>query len=113
MAKYDDLDTKQIFIIGIASVMVTLVTILAVQYVYFLLVNNHQDLLQAQSSYRRQNEALAEQSGTISQYGADPETANVVIPVREAMKLVAKDYQQQNQTDSDDNATNDAENDQT
>lgn len=91
MAKYDDLDTRQIFIIGIASVVVTAVTILAVQYVYFLLVEDHQTRLQAESNYNRQNTILAEQVETISGYGADPTTGNVTIPIDQAMKLVAKE----------------------
>jgi hypothetical protein len=91
MAKYDDLNTKQIFIVGIGSVVVTIVTILAVQYVYYLLVDGHREYLQAESSYRRQNQALAEQVETISRYGADPETGKVVIPIGQAMELVAKE----------------------
>ena len=93
MAKYDDLDTNQIFIIGISSVVVTLVTILAVQYVYFLMVAGHQDLLQAQSSYARQNRELAQQVTSVSEYGADPATGNVTIPIEEAMALVAREAQ--------------------
>ena len=91
-AKYDDLDTKQIFIIGIASVAVTLVTVLAVQYVYFLLVYGHEETLQAQSSYGRQNRILAEQVEEISQYGVDPDTANVTIPIEDAMALVVREH---------------------
>ena len=90
-AKYDDLNTNQIFIVGIASIVITLVTILAVQYVYFLLVAGHQDTLQAQSSYGRQNQWLAEQTESISRYGADPDTAQVTIPIQEAMALVVRE----------------------
>jgi hypothetical protein len=35
MAAYDDLDVKRIFVVGIASVVVTAVTALAVQVVYY------------------------------------------------------------------------------
>ena len=90
-AKYDDLNTNQIFIVGIASIVITLVTILAVQYVYFLLVAGHKDTLQAQSSYGRQNEVLAEQTESISRYGVDPDTAQVTIPIKEAMALVVRE----------------------
>jgi hypothetical protein len=90
MAKYDDLNTKQIFIVGIASVMVTVVTILAVQYVYYLLVDGYQEQLQAESSYNRQNQVLNDQLESVSRYGVDPESAQVTIPVEKAMELVAK-----------------------
>jgi hypothetical protein len=101
MAKYDDLNTKQIFIIGIGSVVVTVITILAVQYVYYLLVNSHESVLEAESSYRRQNTILAEQFDSVSQYGADPETGNVTIPIQQAMEWVAKESQSgtENHTD--------------
>ena len=37
MASYDDLDTKSIFTVGILSIVVTAVTALAVQVVYYSL----------------------------------------------------------------------------
>ncbi|MCC9600109.1 hypothetical protein LOC67_06020 [Stieleria sp. JC731] len=91
MAKYDDLDTRQIFVIGIGSVLVTIVTILAVQYVYFLLVDAHQTQLQADSKYTRQNQVLAEQMESISRYGADEATGNAVMPIENAMQEVIKE----------------------
>ncbi|MCA9138855.1 MAG: hypothetical protein KDB00_18920 [Planctomycetales bacterium] len=100
MAKYDDLDTKQIFIIGIGSVVVTVVTIMAVLYVYYLLVAGHESKFQAESSYDRQNTILADQFESVSKYGADPLTGNVTIPVNEAMKLVAKEAQSAKETPS-------------
>ncbi|MCD0463204.1 hypothetical protein [Roseiconus lacunae] len=90
MAKYDDLDTRQIFVIGIGSVLVTIVTILAVQYVYYLLVDAHQTQLQAESSYSRQNQILTDQSESISRYGADPATGNAIIPIDKAIEEVIK-----------------------
>lgn len=91
MAKYDDLNTRQIFIVGIASVFVTVVTILAAQYVYYLLLDSHQAVLQAESSYGRQNAILAEQFEEISKYGADPLTGNVTIPISAAMEFVVEE----------------------
>ncbi|MEO1614850.1 MAG: hypothetical protein AAFV88_03315 [Planctomycetota bacterium] len=101
MAKYDDLDTRQIFIIGIGSVVVTVVTILAVQYVYYLLVDGYQDQLQAESRYTRQNRILAEQSADIQQYGADPLTANVTIPIEKAMDLVIEEQAKPTKSEND------------
>lgn len=108
MAKYDDLNTKQIFIIGIGSVVVTIVTILAVQYVFYLLVAGHQDQLAAESSYRRQNSVLAEQMKGISQYGADPATGNVTIPIDQAMQDVVKEFRPEQSDKSNDAESNDA-----
>ncbi|MEM6472149.1 MAG: hypothetical protein AAF802_21485 [Planctomycetota bacterium] len=102
MAKYDDLDTRQIFIIGIGSVVVTLVTILAVQYVYYLLVDSYQGRLQAESKYTRQNRILATQSEEIERYGADPLTANVVIPIDQAMDLLIEEQSKADTSDNDD-----------
>ena len=108
MAKYDDLNTRQIFIIGISSVVVTIVTILAVQYVYYLLVQGHQGQLQAESSYSRQNKVLAEQFESVSKYGADPETGNVTIPIEKAMQLVVKESQSDEQNKDKKAESNDA-----
>lgn len=87
MAKYDDLDNKQIFVIGIGSVAVTVVTILAVFYVYYLLLDLNKTTWQANSSYDRQNTILAKQSETLEGYGAT-KSATVAIPIESAMKLV-------------------------
>ncbi len=108
MAKYDDLNTKQIFIIGIGSVVVTIVTILAVQYVFYLLVAGHQEQLAAESSYRRQNTVLAEQVDNVSQYGADADTGNVTIPVEQAMEYVVQEFQSEQTDQPSDVKPNDA-----
>lgn len=89
MAKYDDLDNKQIFVIGIGSVAVTVVTILAVFYVYYLLLDLNQATWQANSSYARQNAILAKQSESLDGYGAT-NSATVAIPIESAMKLVVE-----------------------
>ncbi|MEL6109999.1 MAG: hypothetical protein AAFU85_28640 [Planctomycetota bacterium] len=98
-AKYDDLDTRQIFVIGISSIVVTLVTILAVQYVYFVLVNGHESKLQAQSSYSRQNKILDEQFQSVSGYGADPSTGNITIPITEAMAAIELEHREHASSD--------------
>ena len=107
MAKYDDLDTRQIFTIGIGSVVVTVVTILAVQYIYFLLVDAHQSNMQAESSYSRQNDFLADQVGQISKYGADPDTGNVTIPIEKAMEEIVKESHSKAHNEADHAENND------
>jgi flagellar biosynthesis GTPase FlhF len=91
MAAYDDLNAKRIFTVGILSIVVTAVTALAVQVVYYSLVSWHEVDLAEKSSYRRQNKVLADQSEQISQYGIDADTGNVTIPVSKAMQLIAAD----------------------
>ena len=89
MAAYDDLNTKRIFIVGILSILVTAATALAVQVVYYWLVSMHEADLAEKSSYRRQNQVIIDQTDEISNYGVDPDTGNVTIPVSEAMQLIA------------------------
>ena len=89
MAAYDDLNTKRIFTVGILSILVTTATALAVQVVYYALVSWHEADLAERSSYRRQNQVLEEQTKQISNYGVNPETGSVTIPVSQAMQLIA------------------------
>ena len=91
MADYDDLNTKRIFMVGILSIVVTAVTALAVQVVYYALVSWHDAELSERSSYGRHNAVLSEQSAEISKYGVNPDTGAVTIPVEKAMQLIAAD----------------------
>ncbi len=91
MAAYDDLNVKRIFVVGIASVVVTAVTALAVQVLYYSLVQWQQSETSAASDYRRQNRILEEQSQTISSYGVDEETGNIRIPIDKAIELIVSE----------------------
>ncbi len=93
MAAYDDLNVKGIFIAGVISVVVVAVTALAVQVVSYSMLQWQDEAKSAQSDYRRQNRILQEQRDQISNYGVDPETGNITIPIEEAIKLVAKEAQ--------------------
>lgn len=86
MAAYDDLNVKQIFVVGIGSIVVTAVTALAVQVVYYWLVQWQDAETQAASNYGRQNRILAEQQAEISSYGVDEGTGNIVVPIEVAME---------------------------
>lgn len=101
MAKYDDLDVKRIFNVGIVSVVVTAVTALAVQVVYYYLLDSVNREKTAQSRYTRQNEFLAAQTDAISKYGVDPDTANVTIPIEQAMEMIAKESADKSNDSSD------------
>jgi len=91
MAAYDDLNTTRIFSVSILSVVVVAVTVLAVQVVYYWMLRLTEETIAEQSSYRRQNAILEDQTAQISAYDVDEETGNVVIPIDQAIELVAKE----------------------
>jgi len=88
MAQYDDLNVKRIALVGVISVVVTAVTALAVQVVFYAMASYNDTRKQAESDYRRQNKVLADQAAQIASVGVDPDTGNITIPVQEAMKMV-------------------------
>ncbi|KLU04348.1 putative signal peptide and transmembrane protein [Rhodopirellula islandica] len=90
MAAYDDLNVKRIAVISVISILVTAVTVLAVQVLYFAMADIVDERKVQSASYSRQNAVLADQSAEISRYGVDPETGNVTIPVEDAMKKMVK-----------------------
>ena len=87
MAAYDDLNVKRIFVVGVASVVVTAVTALAVQVVYYTMAQWQDEETKAASNYIRQDRILEEQQQEISTYGVDPETGNIIIPIDRAIEL--------------------------
>ena len=88
MAAYDDLNVKRIFVVGIASVVVTAVTALAVQVLYHAMAQWQKTETQAASNYTRQNSILQEQLQEVSVFGVDDTTGNIVIPVEKAIDLM-------------------------
>ena len=88
MADYDDLNIKRIFNVGILSVVVTAVTALAVQVLYYSLLQWQESETRAASNYQRQNRILDEQKQQISNYGVDEQTGNITIPIDKAIELM-------------------------
>lgn len=88
MAQYDDLNTRQIWSVGIISAALTVVTVLAVQVLYYALLARHNDVKLGQSEYTQSRQYLAEQASEIGRYGRDPETGAVQIPIERAIRLV-------------------------
>jgi sortase (surface protein transpeptidase) len=88
MAAYDDLNVKRIFVVGIASIVVTAVTALAVQVLYYSMAEWQKSETQAASNYTRQNQILRQQLEQVSVYGVDEATGNIVIPVDKAIELM-------------------------
>jgi len=109
MAAYDDLNIKRIFLVGVISVAVTAVTGLAVQVLYYSLVQWQDSETSAASDYRRQNRILDEQKQQISTYGVDEATGNITIPIDRAMELLVSENAEN--VESDKNASNEKKSD--
>ncbi len=108
MAAYDDVDAKRIFTVGILSIAITAVTALAVQVVYYYMVQIQTAETAAASDYTRQNTILKQQQDEIATYGVDPITGNIVIPINKAIELMVDDKKTESPTsDSNDDGSND------
>lgn len=91
MAAYDDLNVKRIFVVGVASIVITAVTALAVQVLYYsMALTQERETLEA-SSYARQNEILAQQFEQVSKFGVDETTGNIVVPVDKAIEKMVRE----------------------
>jgi hypothetical protein len=89
MASYDDLNTRQIWIVGTISAVLTGVTILAVQVLYFALLNWHDETKLAGSEYAQSIEQVEAQTVSLTMYGRGAE-GQIVIPIDRAMELVVE-----------------------
>jgi len=109
MASYDDLNTRQIWIVGIISAALTAVTILAVQVLYFALLNWHEEAKLADAEYTQSIAHIREQEMTLEEYGRDPETGSIRIPIGRAIELVAErsGAEEQNKPPTNEKATDD------
>lgn len=90
MAAYDDLNGKRIAAISVISILVTAVTVLAVQVLYFAMAGFVDDQKVRSATYARQNRILDNQAMEVSSYGIDADTGNVTVPVGEVMKKMAE-----------------------
>ncbi len=86
MAHYDDLPIQRITVVGLISVAVTIITVLAVQVMYYGMQGYVDDAKFSTSTNRDSNEFLNRQTQAISRFGVDPATGSVTIPVQQAMK---------------------------
>lgn len=90
MAAYDDLNGKRITAISVISILVTAVTVLAVQVLYYAMAGFVDEQKVRSASYARQNRILEDQAKEVSSYGIDKETGNVTVPVSEIMKKMVE-----------------------
>jgi hypothetical protein len=91
-AKYDDLNTPLIAIIGFVSAIFTFVAIIGFQAGYYY-VESAVNIAKTRAVGPTKNETiLAEQRGKLSSYGwADRDAQAVSIPIEQAMSLVVKE----------------------
>ncbi|HBJ34873.1 MAG TPA: hypothetical protein DDZ51_08940 [Planctomycetaceae bacterium] len=91
MAQYDDLPIQRITVVSIVSIAVTVVTILAVQVLYYGMQNYVNTGKSALGRYTESDEVLASQRASISRYGVNDSDARFVIPIEQAMRdIVSK-----------------------
>lgn len=88
MAAYDDLDGKRIAGISVISILVTAVTVLAVQVLYFAMAGWVDSQKVDTSTYARQNKILAEQVEEVSSFGIDSDNGNVIVPVEKVIETM-------------------------
>jgi hypothetical protein len=100
MAQYDDLNVSRITVVGVISVVVTAVTALAVQVLFYALAESQDAIKSAASDYRRENGVLSEQAQEISAYGVDSQTARITIPIEKAMEVVIAESQKNDSSKS-------------
>jgi hypothetical protein len=100
MAQYDDLPIKRITVVSLVSIAVTIVTILAVQVLYFGMQNYVNESKVADGRYFESEEILASQRASISQYGVNPADGNLVMPVEQAMKKIVRKAVEKNEKQS-------------
>lgn len=88
MAKYDDLPVRSIAVASVVSIAVTIVTILAVQVVYFGMLDYVTQSKLGMQVVSQAEEILEQQTAEINRYGVDPEQGRYTIPIDQAMKKV-------------------------
>lgn|SRR5690554_1879416 len=91
MAAYDDINGKRLVTISVVSVVVTAVTVLAVQVIYFAMADLVDSEKIRNATYTRSNQVLEQQSQELTRYGVNPENGSITVPVEEIMKKMVAD----------------------
>ena len=99
MAQYDDLPIQRITVVSIVSIAVTVVTILAVQVMYFGMQNYVNSGKSASGRYTESDEVLDSQRASISRFGVNEADARFVIPIEQAMKEIVRKASGKNERD--------------
>lgn len=98
MAQYDDLPISRITAVSLISIAVTVVTILAVQVLYFGMYGYVTRSRTATIATSEAVEILNSQTQSINQYGVNEEDGRFVIPIEQAIKKVVRTSAESNET---------------
>lgn len=90
MAQYDDLPIGRITAVSLISIAVTIVTVLAVQVVYFGMYNYVSKTKAMTPAVSEAAEVLASQTEAISRFGVNEEDGRLQIPIEEAIKKAVR-----------------------
>lgn len=89
MARYDDLDTKNLVVVGICGAVGTLLSVVALQVLYYKYESSEYTRKVLSVSKIASDSVLAEQRGKLSSYAwVDREQNIVTIPIDQAMSDV-------------------------
>jgi len=100
MAQYDDLPIQRITAVSLVSIAVTVVTILAVQVLYFGMQNYVSYGKSALGRYSDSDAVLESQRQGISHFGVNEADGKFVIPIEQAMKQVVREASGKNESNS-------------
>lgn len=100
MARYDDLPIQRLTVISLVSIAVTVVSILAVQVLYFGMSRYVNEPRFEAGRYPESEEFLARQSRSIGQFAVNPQDGNYAIPVEQAMRKLARESSAKNDQQS-------------
>jgi len=90
MAAYDDLPISRIVTVGLASIAITIITVLGVQVLYFGMQNYVDERKLSEGNYYESAEVLSEQTKRISRVAVDEQNGRITVPVEQTMrKMVA------------------------
>lgn len=92
MAKYDDLNVKDIAVAGVASVIIVFVCIVGAQALFFDFLKKEDVRKIIDSRNATYDTIIAEQKSRLDEYGwIDKEKQIVAIPIERAMQIVVKE----------------------
>jgi hypothetical protein len=97
MAHYDDLPIRRITVISLISIAVTVVSVLAVQVLYFGMTRYVNEGKAALGIYVESEQHVARQNRRISQFGVNEDDGNYVIPIEQAMRKVVREASAKNE----------------
>jgi hypothetical protein len=97
MAQYDDLAIRRITVVSLVSIAVTVVSILAVQVLYYGMRSYVDQQKRTAARFYEAEEVLGRQTREISQYSVHPQDGNIVIPIEQAMRNIVREAAERNE----------------